>query len=73
MRFDYTELKVLIRKKYKNYLNFSKKIGWTPSKLERKLNGRSELTSEDIYIISNDLGIEGMNMERVFFTLEVAK
>lgn len=73
MYFDYTNLKILIRSKYASYSDFAEVMGMTTSKLERKLNGRTSLSVDELVEMAEILKISPEDIGKYFFTLDVAK
>lgn len=71
MVFDSSKLKGLMREKGFTQEDVSKEIGIACSTLNLKLNGNVFFTQEEIFNISNLLGISKDDLFEYFFTLKV--
>lgn len=67
MSFDYSKLRGKIIEKYGSQMKFAKEIGITNETLSRKMQGKSYFRQDEIYKISNLLGIAREQVDSYFF------
>lgn len=71
MKFDYSKLKVRIRRYYGSQEEFSKSLNLSATSLNYKLNNKRCFTQEEIYTMIERLDIKKLEIKEYFFTLKV--
>ena len=71
MRFDYSKLKVRIRRYYGSQEELAKSINLSVVSLNKKLNNRRYFTQDEIMQMIDRLDIKKLEIKDYFFTLEV--
>jgi len=69
MKFDNTDLKILILKKFQFVENMAFLLGLKPKKLYNKLNSKCEFTAFEINKMVHLLEIAPKDINRYFFTV----
>lgn len=64
---DFKEIRIFIRKKYKNESDFAKKDNISKSKLSLLLNGKASMSMEMADFLIKDLGIPTDKIQPIFF------
>lgn len=64
---DFKEIRILIRKKYKNESDFAEKNNISKSKLSLVLNGKSSMSMEMADFLIKDLDIPTDRIQPIFF------
>lgn len=68
MRFNYSKLRGKIKELGYSEESVAQKIGISPSSFNNKLNGKTNLSSKEIYLISNLLNISDGEFIVYFFS-----
>lgn len=71
MKYDYTELKKLIVRKFGTYENFGDEIGYSPANISHRFTGHVRMSQDDIDAFATALRIKPTQYGRYFFTKKV--
>jgi hypothetical protein len=71
IKYDYSELRGLIRAKYGTTAAFARAIRKSECSVSKKLNDRSEWTATDMRRSCTALGLSPNSIPRLFFTPKV--
>lgn len=69
--FNYNKLKGRITEMFGNQKNFAEKIGWSESKLSKKLNNEVDFTQKEILLFAKYLEIDMQEVPSYFFVRNV--
>lgn len=73
MNFNYKRLKGRIREYYGSQENAAKNLNLSTTALNNKLNGKTQFTSDELFILINEMEVTPDEIKDIFFKVNVGK